>query len=432
MRHLRLQLALVGSAALVTATAVLSHAQAPQAGAVPTFSRDVAPILYANCVSCHRPGEIAPMSLLTYAESRPWAQAISRRVADGTMPPWHADAPHGTFANERRLSAADKDLIARWAAGGAPQGNPADMPPAPTFANGWLIGTPDQVFEMAEDYSVPAKGTIEYENFYVPTGFTEAKWLQAIEARPGNRALVHHILVYYQAPPEGSAPPPILELNREHNQIPPRQGALRPAQRPIGPSRLLATYAPGTNPQVFPLGTALRLPPGGVLQFQMHYTAIGKPGTDRSKVGLIFAKEPPATEMRVSAFLNAKLTIPPGASDESVATDVTFAQDALVWGLFPHTHVRGKRWSYALTLPDGTSTTILAVPKYDFNWQTYYMFAEPLKVPKGARLVSTAWYDNSRANRSNPDPSIEVRWGDQTWEEMQYTGILYSARTSSR
>jgi hypothetical protein len=432
MHDLSKRLALVMTVAFLCAAVMASHAQAPQAGAVPTFSRDVAPILYANCASCHRPGEIAPMSLLTYAEARPWAQAISRRVADGTMPPWHADAPHGTFSNERRLSPAQKDVIARWAAGGAPQGNPADLPPAPTFSDGWLIGTPDQVFEMAEEYSVPATGTIQYENFYVPTGFTEAKWLQAIEARPGNRALVHHILVYYQAPAEGSAPAPILQLNREHSQIPPRQGALRPEQRPIGPSRLLATYAPGTNPQVFPLGTALRLPPGGVLQFQMHYTAIGKPGTDRSKVGLIFAKQPPTTEMRVSAFLNAKLVIPPGATDQSVTTDVAFAQDALVWGLFPHTHVRGKRWTYALTLPDGTSTTILAVPKYDFNWQTYYMFAEPLKVPKGARIVSTAWYDNSRANRSNPDPSIEVRWGDQTWEEMQYTGIVYSAPTASR
>jgi hypothetical protein len=432
MRRQCLQFTLAGIAAFVTAAVMAPHAQAPQAGAVPTFSRDVAPILYANCASCHRPGEIAPMSLLTYAEARPWAQAISRRVADGTMPPWHADAPHGTFSNERRLSPAQKDVVSRWAAGGAPQGNPADLPPAPTFPDGWLIGTPDQVFEMAEEYSVPANGTIEYENFYIPTGFTEAKWLQAIEARPGNRALVHHILVYYQAPPESGAPAPILNPNKEHNQLPLRPPGLRPAQRPIGPSRLLATYAPGTNPQVFPLGTAQRLPPGGVLQFQMHYTAIGKPGTDRSKVGLIFAKHPPATEMRVSAFLNAKLAIPPGATDQSVATDVTFAQDALVWGLFPHTHVRGKRWSYVLTLPDGTSTTILAVPNYDFNWQTYYMFAEPLQVPKGARLVSTAWYDNSRANRSNPDPSTEVRWGDQTWEEMQYSGILYSARPSSR
>ena len=421
-----------GTAALCGVLAVAGHAQAPAASDVPTFSKDVAPILYANCASCHRPGEIAPMSLLTYAEARPWAQAIGRRVADGSMPPWHAEAPHGTFANERRLSPAQKDVIARWVAGGAPQGSPADLPRQPQFADGWRIGTPDRVIEMPEDYAVPARGTIHYENFYVPTGFTETKWLQAIEARPGNRALVHHILVYYQAPPDGEARAPIMVPNRADSMLPRRETGNRPPQRPIGPTRLLATYAPGTDPQVFPLGTALRLAPGGVLQFQMHYTSNGTAGTDRSRVGLVFAKEPPATEMLASQFLNAKLVIPAGAANQAVTTDATFAQDAMVWGLFPHTHVRGKQWSYALVLPDGTSTPILEVPKYDFNWQTFYLFKEPLQVPKGARIVSTAWYDNSKANRFNPDPASEVLWGDQTWEEMQYTGILYSARTTTR
>jgi len=176
----------------------------------------------------------------------------------------------------------------------------------------------------------------------------------------------------------------------------------------------------------------MRLPPGGVLHFQMHYTANGKAGTDRSKVGFIFAKEPPQTEMRATAFLNAKLVLPPGVANTAISTDVAFAQDATVFGLFPHTHVRGTRWNYVLELPDGTSKPILSVPKYDFNWQTFYLFKEPLQVPKGARIVSTAWYDNSKANRFNPDPSVEVLWGDQTWEEMQYTGILYSARTAPR
>ena len=406
---------------------------APQStDSAPTFTHDVAPILYANCVSCHRPGEIAPMSLLAYAEARPWAQAIGRRVADGSMPPWHAEGPHGTFSNERRLSPAQKELISRWVAGGAPQGNPADLPPQPSFASGWRIGTPDQVFELPEDYAVPASGTIQYENFYVPTGFTETKWLQAIEARPGNSTLVHHILVYYQAPADGSSGAPIMQPNRADNVLPRRETGNRPAQRPIGPTRLLATYAPGTDPQVFPLGTALRLAPGGVIQFQMHYTSNGTAGTDRSKVGLIFAKEPPATEMNASAFLNARLVLPPGASDTAISTDAGFTQDATVFGLFPHTHVRGTRWNYVLELPDGTSKPILSVPKYDFNWQTYYLFKEPLQVPKGARIVSTAWYDNSKANRFNPDPTVEVHWGDQTWEEMQYTGILYAARTPPR
>jgi hypothetical protein len=297
----------------------------------------------------------------------------------------------------------------------------------PAFAANWRIGQPDVVLEMQEEYTVPAKGTIEYEHFYIPTNFTEERWLQAIEARPGNRLLVHHILVYYETPPDGPRTPPVLQPNREDNRIPPRpQQGNRPPREGNVVSRLLATYAPGTNPQVFPAGTALRLPPGGVLHLQMHYTANGKAGTDRSKVGLIFAKEPPEQEIRVSQFLNSRFTIPAGASNHAVSTDVAFGQDATLWGLFPHTHVRGKRWSYELELPDGTKRSILSVPRYDFNWQTYYMYQQPMQIPKGARIRSTAWYDNSAANRSNPDPTIAVKWGDQTWEEMQYTGIMYS------
>jgi len=423
---------IAGTVAMFGIATVVSQAQTVPASPVPTFTKDVAPILYANCVSCHRAGEIAPMSLLTYAEARPWAQAIVRRTADRSMPPWHADAPAGTFTNERRLTEHQKDVLARWASGGAPQGDPAELPSRPSFTDGWQIGKPDQIFEMAEDYAVPARGEIQYENFYVPTHFTEAKWVKAIEARPGNRALVHHILVYYEAPPDEAPAPPIVLPNRKDSEGVTHQQGLRPAQRPVGPQRLIATYAPGTNPQMFPAGTAIRLAPGGVLHFQMHYTSNSTAGTDRSKVGLVFADAPPATEMRVSQFLNAGLLLPAGAADTAVSTDVTFAQDATVWGLFPHTHVRGKRWSYVLQLPDGSSKPILSVPRYDFNWQTYYMFTEPLQVPKGARIVSTAWYDNSAANRSNPDPSIDVRWGDQTWEEMQYTGILFSDRTGPR
>jgi hypothetical protein len=428
------------SSALLLTSLVLTSAwivAAPQstapddsnpASSVPTFTHDVAPILYANCVTCHRAGEIAPMSLLAYQEARPWARAISRNVHDGVMPPWHADAPAGTFSNERRLTPREKDLLERWAAAGAPEGEPKDLPPSPAFTEGWRIGKPDVVFEMQEDYAVPEKGTIEYENFYIPTNFTEAKWLKAIEARPGNRRLVHHILVYYEAPLEGARPAPVVQGNREDSQIAPRKQGSRPVQRTGFPGRLLATYAPGTDAQVFPVDTALRLAPGGILHLQMHYTANGTAGTDRSKVGMIFATEPPAEELRAADFINGTFTIPAGAANHEVSTDLSFLQDATVWGLFPHTHVRGKRWSYTLELPDGTKRVLLSVPKYDFNWQTYYMFKEPIHVPKGARIVSTAWYDNSAANRSNPDPTIDVKWGDQTWEEMQYTGILFSTR----
>jgi hypothetical protein len=368
---------------------------------------------------------------MTYADARPWARAIEKAVEGGVMPPWHADAAAGTFENERRLTAADKETIRKWVAAGAPQGDPTALPAAPTFGDGWRIGKPDAVFEMQEDYAVPARGKIEYEYFYIPTSFSEAKWLQAIEVRPGNRSVVHHVLVYYLAPSEGPAQPPGIRVNAETSRTLPQQGergiALHPQRRIQGqPARLLATYAPGTDPQVFRAGTSVRLAPGGTIQLQMHYTTSGTAGTDRTKVAMVFAKEPPEHEIRPTQFINGQFTIPAGASDHQVDAQVDFTQDAIVWGIFPHTHVRGKRWSYSLELPDGTKRTILSVPKYDFNWQTYYMFKEPLKVPRGARIVSSAWYDNSAANRSNPDPKIDVRWGDQTWEEMQYTGLLYS------
>jgi len=425
---------LLWAAFAVTVTAIVGAGGGLQAApqytdGVPTFTHDVAPILYANCVTCHRPGEIAPMSLISYQEVRPWARAITKKIAEGSMPPWHADAPSGTFSNERKLTSAEKATLERWAAAGAPEGDPTELKPAPTFADGWRIGKPDVIFEMQEDYPVAASGTIQYEHFYIPTNFTEAKWLKAIEARPGNRAVVHHILVYYEAPPDGPRVPPAIQPNREDSRIESREASGNRPPRDTGfTTRLLATYAPGTDAQVFPEGTALRLAPGGLLHLQVHYTANGTAGTDRSKVGLVFAKDAPGEEMRASQFLNARFTIPPGAVDHEVTTDVTFLQDATIRGLFPHTHVRGKRWSYTLELPDGTKKPLLSVPKYDFNWQTYYMFREPIAVPKVARIVSTAWYDNSTANKSNPDPTIAVKWGDQTWEEMQYTGILYSVR----
>jgi hypothetical protein len=394
---------------------------------VPTFTKDVAPILYKNCTTCHRPGEIAPMSLLTYEDARPYAKDILDEVGEGHMPPWHADAPAGTFENERRLSDAEKKTLLDWAANGAPKGDDKDLPPPPEYTEGWAIGTPDLVLEMQEPFTVPAEGTVPYQYFYVPTNFTEPKYVQAIEARPGNREVVHHILVNYMAKPDLTRTP-VLRMNQEWSKLPdPVIGDHAPRRSRETPTRLIGTYAPGTRPQIFRPGTALRLEPGGVIELQMHYTANGKTGaTDRTRIGIVFSKDPSPREIRPAAFYNGTLMIPAGSSNTSVPGEVTFLQDTLVYGLLPHTHLRGKSWKYELVLPDGTSTTILSVPKYDFNWQTYYMFKDPLQVPKGAKIVSTAWYDNSPANKHNPNPKADVTWGDQTWEEMQYTGLLFS------
>jgi hypothetical protein len=425
---------LVVPVAVGAAMCLAVMAAAPQpptaTASIPTYTKDVAPILFKNCTSCHRPGEIGPMSLLTYDDVRPRAKDIRDKIDEGAMPPWHADAPRGTFLNERGLTEQEKSTIFRWVANGSPKGDPKDMPPTPEYPRGWSIGTPDVVFEMPEDYHVPADDVVQYEYFYIPTNFTEPKWVQAIEVRPGNRNVVHHVLVRYKARPDVRRMP-VLKLNPAISSLPNTTPGLRPKRSDDLPSRLLATYAPGTNPQVFRPGTALRLEPGGVLELQMHYTAAGQDETDRTRVGMIFSKDPAPREVLASQFVNATLKLPAGAADVKVDADVEFAQDATVWGLFPHTHVRGKKWVYVLQLPDGSTRTILSVPHYDFNWQTYYMFKEPLEVPRGAKIISSAWYDNSVGNRANPDPTVDVKWGDQTWEEMQYTGILVSPRTAS-
>jgi hypothetical protein len=415
-------------ASLCLTTLAVNAGQAPSKPPAPTYTKDVAPILFRNCTTCHRPGEIAPMSLLTYDDVRPRAKDIRDEVSEGHMPPWHADAPKGTFLNERGLTSQEKETIFRWVANGAPKGEAKDMPPAPSYPDGWAIGTPDLVLQMPESYTVPAEGVIQYEYFYIPTNFTEAKWIQAVELRPGNREVVHHALAFYRAKPDAQRTP-VLRPNREQMTLPePPVQATHPQRDLQVPSRLLATYAPGTNPQIMRPGTAIRLEAGGVIELQMHYTTNGKAASDRTKVGIIFSKDPSAREVRVTHFYNGQFVIPAGSPDTRVDADISFVGDATVWGIFPHTHVRGKKWEYVLELPDGTRKPILSVPKYDFNWQTYYMFKEPLEVPKGSRLLSSAWYDNSPGNKSNPDPQADVKWGDQTWEEMQYTGLLYSAR----
>jgi hypothetical protein len=408
---------------------VRTRAQQTVANA-PTFTRDVAPILFKHCVSCHRPGEAVPMSLLTYEQARPYARAIANAVTNRTMPPWHADAPAGTFHNERLLSERERETVLAWSAGGAPHGDTKDLPTVPTFVEGWALGEPDVVLEMLEDYRLPAKGTIEYEWFYIPTNFTEPKWVKSIEVRPGNRRAVHHVLVYYRAKPDRK-PAPIARANpKDQSGAPPVEEGVAEHPRRMDltamPPRLVATYAPGTNPQVAPSGTAFRLEPGGLIELQMHYTATGQPASDRTKLGITFAADTSPREVRAQHFMNLTMKLPAHAADVPVTTDLEFLQDATVWGLFPHTHLRGKKWDYKLVLPGGEAKSILSVPRYDFNWQTYYMFTEPLKVPKGSKIVSTAWYDNSAANKDNPDPNVDVLWGDQTWREMQYTGILLS------
>jgi hypothetical protein len=442
------------AAICVAAATTPARAQEPS-GSAPTFTKDVAPIFYKNCTSCHRPGEIAPMSLLTYQDARPWAKSIATRVAAGTMPPWHADSSHIAFVNDRRLNDADKATLLKWASGGAPEGDQKDLPPAPKYTEGWTIGEPSAVLTMQEDYPIPASGTVAYQYFEVPTNFTEDKWIQGFEVRPGNRAVVHHVIVYAR-PPEpavqtasASSPlkpagapkrPPVIEFAANMDipagqtggpELPADQRkALGPNDRPrptLGP--LVGGYVPGNAARIYADGTATKLVAGSTLVFQMHYTTIGKPTTDRTRIGVIFAKEPPKTQLVNAALANGALHIPAGAADHRVDAEMTINQDVTLWSMLPHTHVRGKRWEYQAIYPDGRTETILSVPRYDFDWQTDYIYQQPLKLPKGTKVHASAWYDNSAANKSNPDATKDVWWGDQTFEEMMFTGFTFSLDT---
>jgi mono/diheme cytochrome c family protein len=407
----------------------------------PTFAEDVAPVFFKNCASCHRTGGQAPFSILYYDSAAAHLDEMRDAIRSGTMPPWHAEGPRGVFRNDRRLSDAERQLILRWIETGAKPGDMKKLPARPQFSTSWEMGTPDLVATMQEDFVVPASGTIEYMHFQIPTNLTEEKWVRAIEIRPGAREVVHHVLVYARAPappgaavlaapaprPEGTpAPPPLFIRNQAHGQppSPARRDSLHARPRQIGP--LIASLAPGTNVVEFPAGTALRLRPGTILTLQMHYTAHGMEMKDRTSVGFRFASEMPEEEILANQFTNGSFTIPAGAKDVAIPAELGVSQPVRIWGLLPHTHLRGTRWLYRLEKPDGTSEVILDMPRYDFNWQTYYLFTKPLEVPAGAKITSMAWYDNSVDNKHNPNPTVDVKWGDQTWEEMQYTGFLYS------
>lgn len=367
----------------------------PQPNSEVTYSKHIAPILNPHCVTCHRPGEIGPFSLTNYEETVGWAAMIREVVEEERMPPWSASPKHGKFINDARLSDEQKNLIYRWVDAGAPEGDKKDLPPPPTFTEGWQIPKPDAVFHIADKpFEVPAKGEVKYQHFIVDTGFTEDKWIRAAEARPGNRAVVHHIIVGV-LPPKGST-----QLGDVHTEF------------------LVAT-APGAKPMILPEDMAKFVPAGSRLVFQMHYTPIGEAQPDRSSVGLVFAD---ASKVRRQVGTNKAdnhaFRIPPGASNHKVEAYHRFTRDMLLYSMFPHMHLRGKAFRYTAIYPDGNREVLLDIPRYDFNWQLSYILEEPKRMPAGTRMLCEAWYDNSEDNIANPDPTAEVRWGDQTWEEM--------------
>lgn len=403
--------------------AVTLLAGTPAASEV-TFHRDVLPVLQKNCQGCHRAGEAAPMSFGSYQETRPWAKAIKESVLGRRMPPWYADPHVGKFLNARVLTAADRETLVRWADTGAVAGDEKEAPPRVQWAEGWSIGQPDIVIEMPEAYAVPASGTVEYTYFIVPTGFQEDTWVQAAEARPGQRPVVHHIIAFVREPgskwmrdyPVGKGFVPNKKGNGE------------------GGGEFLTGFAPGAVPEILSEGQAKLIKAGSDIVFQMHYTANGKAAADRSRLGLVVAKGPVKQRVLTLAAQNRKFAIPDGAANHEVSGGMTLHAASELTALFPHMHVRGKAFEMRAVYPTGETEVLLKVPRYDFNWQLAYRLETPKKLPKGTRIEATGWFDNSVNNKWNPDPKQEVRWGDQSWEEMMigFFNVAIDAGSSPR
>jgi hypothetical protein len=378
-----------------------------------TFNKDVLPVLQKNCQNCHRPGEAAPFSLLSYKEARPWAAAMKEAVLSKKMPPWFADPHYGKFSNDRSLSKAEIDTLVSWAETGAKEGDPKDAPKPLEFAEGWSIGKPDWVIEMPMAFDIPATGTVDYQYFLVPTGFKEDRYVRMAEARPGDRQLVHHIIAFVREPGN-----PWLKDLKPGVPFVPKQDRGRGGDGGGFGGEFLVGYAPGLPAETLKPGQAKLIKAGSDIILQMHYTANGKPGTDKSRVGFVFTNEAPKERVFMLAAGNEKFAIPPGNPNYEVHSQFQLQADATLQQFLPHMHFRGKDFEYRVKYPNGETETLLSVPKYDFNWQLVYYLAEPKPLPKGSIIECTAHFDNSANNKYNPDPAKEVHFGEQTWEEM--------------
>lgn len=407
-----------GIAALFLTAVVLYAVHAEQtsqtSATTPTFYRDVLPILRQHCQDCHRPGEIAPIPLVTYDQARPWANKIRDKVRLKVMPPWFADPRFGHFANDPSLTPQQIEALSSWADAGAPSGEPRDALPARHWAQGWNIPEPDVVIKMPKAIAIPPDGDVEYTYEIVPTGFREDRWVQMSEIRPSSRQYVHHAVVYIR-PPDSKwlrhAPGGVRFTASSLTDEEDRRGAH------WTDSDILLVYAPGSSADEWPDGMAKFIPRGSDLVFQMHYTTNGHQGSDQSSIGIVFAKHAPKQRVLTLQLTNDRFVIPPGADDYRVEVHGTLPNDATLLSFLPHMHLRGKRFEYNLVHTDGSIETLLRV-NYDFYWELSYRLAEPRFLKAGTQLQAVAWYDNSSNNPHNPDPESAVRWGDQIYDEM--------------
>ncbi|PWU08692.1 MAG: thiol-disulfide isomerase [Terriglobia bacterium] len=405
---------------------VLIWVAAAMAAPEPTFNKDILPILQKNCQICHRPGEIGPASFLTYDSTRPWAKAIKTAVLTRKMPPWFADPKYGHFANDRRLSDREMQTIAAWVDAGAPEGNTKDKPAPAEWTEGWNI-KPDVVLGMQKPYQVPAKGTVLYTYFVVPTGFTKDTWVTDAEVRPGNRAVVHHASVHVRPP--GSQW--LKDARPGEAFVPSSRGDGPAPPAPVDPNvntsnEWLLGYVPGTQTQsYFDLSrkAAKLIPAGSDIVFEMHYTANGNEAEDQTKVGFVVAKQTPQYRLLTVPVFDDHFLIPPGAPNYEAHALATFNQPVQLIYSQPHMHLRGKDMDIHLQYPTGESETLVSVPHYDFNWQMIYFEKQPRQLPKGTRVELTAHWDNSATNKYNPDPTKAIRWGEQSWDEMIFAWV---------
>jgi hypothetical protein len=382
--------------------------------ATPTFYKDVAPILQNHCQSCHRPGQIGPMSLVTYAQARAKAKAIEQMVRSRKMPPWFADPQFGHFANDPSLTADEIQTISTWVESGTPAGDPHDAPASKQWVEGWNIPQPDRVIQMPKPVVIPARGDIEYTYEIVPAGFSEDKWVQMSEIRPSSRQHVHHAVVYIR-PPDSQwlRNAPIGEPFTASSLADPHLQH----DAHWTDSDMLLVYAPGSSPDQWPDGMAKFIPAGSDLVFQMHYTTNGHADRDQTSAGLVFAKQLPAQRVLTLQLTNDHFVIPPETDNYRVEVWGTLPNDATLLGFLPHMHLRGKRFEYNI-LHEATHIETLLRVNYDFYWQLSYRLAEPRPLKAGTKIQAVAWYDNSSKNSHNPDPHASVTWGDQTYDEM--------------
>ena len=403
------------------------------AGKVPTFNKDVQPIIASRCVSCHRSGEIGPMEFSSYAKVRPWAKSIKQNVLSRRMPPWFADPHYGKFSNDRSMPQSEIDTLVQWADGGAPEGAAKDRRPQPTFVDGWNIPQPDLVISAPKPFDVPKEGKVDYQYIVIPMGLTEDKWVETVEARPTDRTVVHHIVIFVRDPQSnwlrGEAEPGVAF-------VPPRTNKDGKPRSDIGGggNEILTIYTPGNLPDRWKPGQAKFVRAGSDLVMQLHYTPNGKAAAaDRTRVGMVFAKQPPTERVMTLTTSNDRFAIPPGEANYLVeGRPARMPQEATLMSFFPHMHLRGKAFQYRVKMPGKESEILLSVPKYDFNWQLTYRLEQPLVLPTGAQVESSAWFDNSPNNPFNPDPKDTVRFGEQSWEEMMigFFDISFDAKIS--